>query len=125
MGLADVGPHESRVGVVADEGLLTTGATAPGRGLLGQGLGLAGQTEVEHLFRQDFTDFQQEGFDVGQGGAPGRSAGPVELIDEVFGNAFDVGAHFFYPVSPLFGRWHVRILSGLAAKGQSNFLCLS
>jgi hypothetical protein len=51
-----------------------------------------GEGQVEHLLGEDGADFQEDVFDLGELGAPDRSLGPVELLDEVFGNAFDVGA---------------------------------
>jgi hypothetical protein len=75
---------------------LTTGAAAGGGRLLRQSLGLTGEGQIEHLFRQDFPDFQEEVFDVSQVGAPRRAVGAVELIDKVFGNSLDVGPHLFH-----------------------------
>lgn len=57
---------------------------------MGDGGGLLGQAEVEHLFGEDLSDFQEQVFDVGELGAPGGAVGPVELEDEVFGDPFEV-----------------------------------
>jgi hypothetical protein len=101
---------------------LTTGATARGRGLLRQGLGLAGEGEVEHLLGQDFADFQEEVFDVGEGSAPGRPLRAVKLIDEVFGDTFDVGPHLFRFRRTLLGSCHPWVLSELVSKRWIEFL---
>jgi hypothetical protein len=83
--------------------------------LLKEGLGLAGEGQIEHLFGKDFTDFQEEVFDVGQLSAPGRTGGAVELIDKVFGDALDVGPYFFHQRGALFGSRHPWILSIVAS----------
>lgn len=56
--------------------MLATRAKALGLGLLGQGLGLAGETEVEHAFGQNRADLQEEVLNVREGGAPGGPSGP-------------------------------------------------
>jgi hypothetical protein len=107
--------RDAWVGVLTGQRLLTAGAAASGLRLLGQGLGLAGEGQVEHLFGKDFPDFQEEVFDVSQLGAPGRTVGAVELIDKVFGNALDVGPYFFHQRSALLGFRHPWILSIVAS----------
>jgi hypothetical protein len=102
--------------------LLTAGAEALVRRLLGEGLGLAGEAEVEHAFGEDFADFQEEVFDVGKGGAPGGSVGAIELIDEVFGNALDVGADLFGFGGVFFGSCHPWFHSRLVSKKGNEFL---
>jgi hypothetical protein len=102
---------------------LTARAATRGLGLLFlQGLGLAGEAQVEHPLRQDVADFHQEGFEVGQGGAPGRAVGAVELIDQVFGDALDVGPHRFRLRRALLGSRHPWVLSVLVAKARLAFL---
>ena len=105
--------------------MLTGRAEALGRGLLGQGLGLAAEAEGEHLFGQDVADFQEEVLDVGQAGAPGRAVQAIELIDEIFGDALDVGPHLFGWRRALFGSSHPWVLSALVSKRGSEFLSAS
>jgi hypothetical protein len=122
VGLADTGLDEPGVGVVAGEGLAATGAKAEGRGPLVVGSGLAVQGEIEHVFGEQFADLEEEVFDGGQGGSPRRAIGPVELVDEVFGDAFDVGADFFHLGRAFLGASHPRDSLSLAAKARTNFL---
>src|SRR5207302_2913146 len=82
---------------------------------------LSGEGAVEHLFGQDFADFQEEVFDVAEGGAPGRAVGTVELVDEVFGDPFDVGPHLFRFRRALVGSRHPWFLSELVSRGRLDF----
>jgi hypothetical protein len=83
--------------------------------LVGSG-GLAGQTFVEHFFGEDLADVEEEVFDVGKGGAPGGPCGSVELINEVFGDAFDVRTDFIDQRTPLFLVCHLSFLSQVVSK---------
>ena len=38
---------------------------------------------------ENLSDVEEEFFDLGEGSAPGRPVGSVELIDEIFGDAFE------------------------------------
>ena len=80
-----------------------------GRCLPRQGVG-------QHLFAEDLPDGEEEVFDLGQLGPPGRALGPVELVDEVLGYPLDVGADFFYLGGALLGSCHPWLLSELGAK---------
>jgi hypothetical protein len=112
---------EAGVGVVTVERLLTVGAAAVvGWPLVVSG-GLAGEGLGENLFSQDVADFEEELFEVGEFGAPGRPVGAVELRDEVFGDALNVGTHCFHQRSPLLGRRHVLFLSALAPIRSTSF----
>ena len=67
---------------------------------------LPAQGIVEHALRQDLADIQQEVFDLRQPGPPGRAIGPVELIDQIFRDPFEIGPDFFYLRSTLLGSRH-------------------
>jgi len=77
---------------------------------------LAGHGLGEHLFGQDLAEVEQELFDLGKLGSPGRPVSAVELVDEVFGHALDIGPHFFHLRSALSGVRHLEVLSSLASK---------
>jgi hypothetical protein len=53
---------------------------------------LLSKSQVEHFLREYFADFEEDVLDVRELGPPGRPLGTVELLDQVFGNAFDVEA---------------------------------
>ena len=61
-----------------------------------EGSSLTSQGSVEHGLGEDRADVEKEVFDLGQRGAPSRSLGSVELIDEVFGDSLEVGSHFVH-----------------------------
>jgi len=82
---------------------------------LGVGGCLPGESLRESLFGQDFAEIEQEVFDVGELGAPRRPVRAVELIDKVFGHAFDIGPYFFYLRGALLGLSHPWILSIVAS----------
>ncbi len=67
---------------------------------------LPGEGFGEYLFRQDFAEVEQEVFDRGQLGSPGGPLGAVELIDQVFGHALDIGPYFFHQRAALLGIRH-------------------
>jgi hypothetical protein len=101
--------------VVAGQRLLTSRAAAvAGRPLLvasrlpGEGLG-------EDPFGQDFAEFEQELFDLGELGPPGRPSRTVELIDKVFGYALDIGPHFFHQRGALLCSRHPWLPSRLVS----------
>jgi len=77
--------------------------------------GLPRQGVGQHLFAEDLADGEEEVFDLGQLGAPRRALGPVELVDEVFGDPFDVGTDFFYLGGALLGSRHPWLLSELGS----------
>jgi hypothetical protein len=85
-------------------------ATVAGRPL-GVAGGLPGEGLGEDLFRQDFADVEQQMFNLGKSGSPGRPLRPVELIDQVFRHALDIGPYFFYQRGALFGLRHPWLLS--------------
>jgi hypothetical protein len=88
--------------------------------LLGQGLGLTGDGQVEHLLGEDLTDLKEKILDLGQGGPPGGAVGAIELIDEVFGNAFDVRTDFIYLRTPLFLACHLPFLAQVVSKAGTS-----
>jgi hypothetical protein len=104
--LPHIGVDDAGFNCFASQRLLTAGATAVGRGSLGVGGGLPGEGLSEDLFGQDFAEVEQEMFDLGEGGSPGGPVRAVELIDQVFGHALDVGPHFFYQWCALLGSRH-------------------
>src|SRR5262249_19308865 len=79
--------------------LLASRTSADRGGLPGWGGCLAGQGFVEHLLREDLAEFQEEGFDLGELGAPGGTVGPVGLIDQIFWHRPRLSAALF----PLWG----------------------
>jgi hypothetical protein len=81
---------------------------------------LAGQRLAEHFFGENLADVQEEIFDISQGGAPGRPCLPVELIDKVFGNAFDIRADLLYQRTSLFLACHLPILSHVMSKVRTG-----
>jgi hypothetical protein len=105
--------------VVTVQGLLTSWTEAR-RLLVGSG-GLTSQALVEHFFGEDLPDVEEEIFDVGKGGAPGGPLGPIELIDKVFGDAFDVRADLIYQRTPLFLACHLPFLSQVASNAGTSF----
>jgi hypothetical protein len=76
----------------------------------------------QDFFGQDTAEVEEEVFQVRQGGAPGRPRGAVELVHQVFGDAFEIGADFFYLGTPLLGTRHHSSLSRLAANEPTDFL---
>jgi hypothetical protein len=115
LGFAGPCLDKTRVGVLAGQWLLTTWAGALHR-LLSGGSRLPGQTLVEHLLGEDLAEGQEQVFDLGQACAPGRAVGAVEFIDEVFGDALDIGADFFHLGGAFFGSWHLRFLHELVSR---------
>jgi hypothetical protein len=86
---------------------LLAARTAPiGGGALIEGGGLLRQRQVEHLLGENFTDFEENVFDLAESGSPSGILGAVKLLDEVFGDAFDVGPQFFYLRRALFASRH-------------------
>jgi hypothetical protein len=120
-GVADIGVDDAGVGVVAVQRLLTTGTAAVSERASRVGGSLAREGFGEGLFGQDVAELEEELLDVGEFGAPGRPLGTVELLDEVFGDALDVGTHFFHQRTPLLGRRHVPFLSALAPSRATCF----
>ncbi len=84
-------------------------------------LSLAGEEFGEEAFTEDDAEFEDEVLDVGQGSAPGRSSGAVELVGEEFGDAVQVGANFFHLGSVFFGVSHPWVLSGVVSTERSDF----
>jgi hypothetical protein len=56
-----------------------------GRGLPGQGL-------RQDFLGQDLAQLDEDGFDFGELGSPGRAVGAIELIREVFSDPLEIGA---------------------------------
>jgi hypothetical protein len=112
---------EAGVGVVTVQRPLTVGAAAVSGRPLRVGSGLSSESFSKGFFGQEVAEFKQELLEVGELGAPGRPVGAVELVDEVFGDALDVGTHFFHLRSPLLGLRHVPFLSALAPIRSASF----
>jgi len=84
---------------------------------LGVGGGLPRQGVGQHLLAEQFANGDEQVLDLGQLGPPGRAVRAVELVDQVFGDAFDVGPDLFYLGGALFGSRHPWLLSELGSKG--------
>ena len=97
--------------VIAGQRLLAARTATVGGRPLGMAGSLPGEGLGEDLFRQDFAEIDQEVFDLGEPGSPGRPLRAVELVDQVFRHALDVGPYFFHQRSPLFGLRHPWLLS--------------
>jgi hypothetical protein len=69
---------------------------------------------------EDLSEVEEEVFDLGEGSAPGRPVVSIALIDEVFGDAFDVRADFVYLRTPLFLACHLPFLSQVVSKASTN-----
>jgi hypothetical protein len=69
------------------------------------------------LLGEDFADFEEEVFDVGELGPPSGALRAVELLDQVFGDSLDVGAQFFHLRGALLGSRHPWLLSELGPNG--------
>ena len=96
---------------------MEAGAGAIRRGAVGLGSGLSGEGIGEHRFAQHLADGDEEVLDLGQLGPPGGAVGAIELVDQVFGHAFDVGPDFFHLGGALLGWRHPGLLSGLRSNG--------
>jgi hypothetical protein len=82
--------------------------------------GLAFQTKLKHFLGQDFTNLDDEIFELGQLGAPRRPLGSPEAIRKVLGDPLDVIADFFYFLTPFFVACHPWLPVGVAAKVGSE-----
>jgi hypothetical protein len=101
--------------------LTATGALLASRGaLLDRRAGLTLQAECEHLLREDFADFDDEVFELSQFGAPGGTLGSPEAIGQVFGDAFDIGARFFYLWTPFLVACHPWLPFQVTAKRRTD-----
>jgi hypothetical protein len=107
--------------VVAGQRLLTTRAAAVNGRPVRVGGGLASQGFREDLFRQDFAEFEQEVFDLGELGSPRGPVRAVELLHKVFGDALDIGPHFFHQRGALLRVGHPCVLSELASTRDTTF----
>ena len=105
----------------AIHGLLTSWAGTGGGGMVVPSCGLAGQTFGKHFLGEHLSDVEEKVFDIGQGSTPGGPLGPIELIDEIFGDPFDVRTHFVYKRTPLFLVCHLPFLSQLVSKTNTLF----
>jgi hypothetical protein len=104
------------VRVVTSQGLLTAGTGACPVRLQVLCGGLAGQARRTHLLGEDRAQFEEEVVDRGELGTPGGTIGAVTLLDEVVGDALDVGAYCFDLGGALLGLRHPRTLSACATK---------
>jgi len=84
--------QDARVEVVTGQRLLTSRAVAVRLGALVRGGSLLGEGQGEHFLCEDFADFEENVFDLGELGPPGGALGAVELLDQVFGDPLDIGA---------------------------------
>jgi hypothetical protein len=74
-----------------------TGANlVSGRTFLDRRSGLAFQAEFEHLLGEDFANLDDQVFELRQFGAPRGPPGSPKAVRQVFGDAFEVSARFFY-----------------------------
>jgi hypothetical protein len=87
--------------------LAATGASLEfGGPLFDRRAGLAFQADFEHLLGQDVANLDHEIFELRQLGAPRGPVRSPEAVGEVFGNAFEVRARFFYLWTPFFVACH-------------------
>ena len=68
--------------------------------------GLAFQAQFEHLLGEDFANLDDEVFELSQLGTPGGPLGSPEAVRQVFGDALEVSARFFYLWTPFFMACH-------------------
>jgi hypothetical protein len=74
------------------------------------------QAEFEHLLGEDFANLDDEVFELRQLGAPRWPLGSPKAIRQVFGDAFDVNARFFYLLTPFFDACHPWLPAKVKAK---------
>src|SRR5258708_4362991 len=88
-------------GLAATRALLECAGT-----FLGRRAGLAFQAQFEHLLREDLANLDDEIFEFGHLGTPGRPPGSPDAVRQVFGDALDVSARFFYLWTPFLVACH-------------------
>jgi hypothetical protein len=90
-----------------------------GRPFLDRRGGLAFQAEFEHLLGEDFANLDDEVFELRHLSAPRWPLGPPKTIRQVFGDAFDVKARFFYLLTPFFVACHPWLPVEVKAKSRT------
>jgi hypothetical protein len=116
LGFTDAGLHRPWLGRFVVARLRFGPLVAPrtgviGHRLLGMLLRLPLQGLLKHVFGEHFTQGHEHILDFGESGAPSRSLGPVEAIDEVLGNAVQIGAHGINFGPGILGASHPWLLS--------------
>jgi hypothetical protein len=113
--------EEPRFGTVTEQRLLAARTAAiVGRPLILTGC-LPGKGFGEHLFRQDFAELKQQMFQVSQLRSPGRPVRTVELLDEVFGHPFDIGADIFHQRSAFLEIRHPELPAEFVSSKRTSF----
>jgi hypothetical protein len=91
-----------------------------GRAFLCRGSGLAFESEFQHLLRENLANADDQVFEFRQPRAPLGALGAPELVSQIFGDALDVNAYFFYFLTPLFVACHPWLLLEVAANSRKN-----
>ena len=108
------------------DGLAATGAVLEGGGtFLRRNEGLAFQTQIQHLLRENFANLDDQVFELGQLGAPWGTFWPSDVVCKVFGDALDVSADFFYLRSPFFVSCHPWLPLEVKAKTRKSSIIRS
>src|SRR3954447_5588764 len=84
-------------------------------------LGLGLDRLLEDFARDDLADLDGEFFQVVEGGAPGRTFRPPELVDGVFGGALEGETYLIDRRSNVHGLRHPTILSRVATERRIHF----
>ena len=85
-----------------------------------RGEGLAFQAKLEHLLRENFTNVDDQVFELSQRGTPLGTFGSPDAVRKVFGDALDERANFFYLGTPFFVACHPSLLLEVVAKVKTN-----
>src|SRR5262249_22354914 len=91
------------------------------RGILGEGVGLARQGEIEEGFAEGLGQAQRDVFEGREGGAPGRPIRAVTAVGQVFGRAFEQAAAIVHLTRRFFGAAHPWLLKDVPAIPLADF----
>jgi hypothetical protein len=125
VGVAGSGLPKALGAFVAGQRLLTTRTAAGGPGRTFGGGRLSRQPFGQHLLGEDLAQVAAKVFAGGPFGPPRRAVRPVQLRDEVVGDACDRGANFFDRGRAFLGAGPNGFRKGRGEKRQANFLMSS